>query len=82
MLFEEMMRNERAEGRAEGISEGMAQAILKILEARGEIPESLKSRIVSEKDSNVLEQLLKNAVQATTISEFDSMMNLVQRNPN
>ena len=71
MLFEEMMRNERAEGKAEG----KAEAILEILEARGEISESLKSRIMSEKDSSVLRQLLKNAVQATTISEFDSMMN-------
>ena len=72
MLFEEMMRNERAEGKAEG----KAEAILEILEARGEISESLRSRIMSEKDSSVLRQLLKNAVQATTISEFDSMMNL------
>ena len=72
MLFEEMMRNERAEGKAEG----KAEAILEILEARGEISESLRSRIMSEKDSSVLRQLLKNAVQATTISEFDSMLNL------
>ena len=72
MLFEEMMRNERAEGKAEG----KAEAILEILEARGEISESLRSRIMSEKDSSVLRQLLKNAVQAATISEFDSMMNL------
>ena len=72
MLFEEMMRNERAEGKAEG----KAEAILEVLEARGEISESLRSRIMSEKDSNMLRQLLKCAVQATTISEFDSMMNL------
>lgn len=31
---------------------------------------------VSVKDNVVLGQLLKYAVQATTISEFDSMMNL------
>ena len=88
MLFEEMMRNERAEGRAEGIIEGrtegitegitvgMAQAILEILEAYGDIPEGLRSRIMSIQDNRVLRQLLKHAVQATTISEFDSMMNL------
>ena len=72
MLFEEMMRHERAEGKAEG----MAQAILDILEAQGEIPESLRSRIMSIKDNHVLRQHLKYAVQATTISEFESMMNL------
>ena len=41
MLFEEMIRNERAEGKAE--------AILKILEDYGDVPESLRSRIMSEK---------------------------------
>ena len=86
MLFEEMMRRERAEGRAEGIivgkaegmtegiTVGMAQAILEILETYDDIPENLRSRIMSEKDSIVLRQLLKYAVQATTISEFDSIM--------
>ena len=54
MLFEEMMRNERAEGKAE--------AILDILETYGEIPESLKTRIMSIKDTRVLRQLLKDAV--------------------
>ena len=68
MLFEEMMRNERAEGKAE--------AILEILEDYGDVPESLRSRIMSEKNSSVLRHFLKYAVQASTISEFDSMMNL------
>ena len=49
---------------------------MEILESYSEIPESLKSRIMSEKDSSVLKQLLKYAVQATTVSEFESMMNL------
>ncbi|MCH5270271.1 MAG: Rpn family recombination-promoting nuclease/putative transposase [Lachnospiraceae bacterium] len=77
MLFEEMMRGERAAGKAEGVTVGMAQAVLEILEGCGEIPEDLRSRIMSEKDGNTLKQLLKYAVQATTISEFDSMMNLM-----
>ena len=76
MLFEEMMSRERAEGKAEGKAEALAEAILEILESYSEIPESLKSRIMSEKDSSVLKQLLKYAVQATTVSEFKSMMNL------
>ena len=80
MLFEEMLRDEHAEGKAEGIAEGrvveLVETILEILEGYGEIPESLRSRIMSIKDNRVLRQLLKCAVQATTISEFDSMMNL------
>lgn len=71
MLFEEMMSRERAEGKAEGL----AEAILEILKGCGEIPENLRDRIMSEKDGSVLRQLLRNAVQATTISEFESMMN-------
>lgn len=43
---------------------------------RGISYEELRNRIVSVKDTVVLGQLLKYAVQATTISEFDSMMNL------
>ena len=83
MLFEEMLRDERAEGKAEGKAEGiaegmayLAEAILEVLEGYGEVPDELRSRIMSEKDGNVLKQLLKCAVQATTISEFDSMINL------
>ena len=80
MLFEEMMRNERAEGKAEGIAEGrvmeLTETILEMLEVYGEIPDDLRTRIMSIRNNHVLRQLLKNAVKATTISEFDSMMNL------
>ena len=80
MLFEEMMRNERAEGKAEGIAEGrvmeLTETILEMLEVYGEIPDDLRTRIMSIRNNHVLRQLLKNTVKATTISEFDSMMNL------
>ena len=76
MLLEEMMRNERAEGLAEGRVMELAETIIEMLEAYGEVPESLRSRIMSIKDNRVLRQLLKNAVKATTIFEFDSMMDL------
>lgn len=48
---------------------------MEILEAYGEISESLKSRIMSEQDGNVLKKLVRFAVQATTISEFESLIN-------
>lgn len=72
MLFEEMLRDERAEGKAEGLS----LAILNILGAYGQIPEELNSSILSVGDADVLEQHLKSAVQAKSISEFRSMTNL------
>lgn len=72
MLFEEMLRDERAEGKAEGI----ALSILNILGAYGEIPEELRNGIMSVKSSDALEKLLKSAILAKTISEFRSMTSL------
>lgn len=72
MLFEEMLRDERAEGKAEGI----ALSILNVLGIYGELPKELHSSIMTIKNSDVLEQLLKSAVLAKSISEFRSMTNL------
>lgn len=71
MLFEEMLRDERAEGKAEG----KAEAVVEILRAYGEVPEELIERIMSEKDSATLKRLLKCAVVSKSISEFESEMN-------
>lgn len=68
MLFEEMLRDERAEGKAE--------AIFELLAMHGEVSEELGSRIMSVKDSDMLKQLLKCAAEAKTISEFVSKTNL------
>lgn len=72
MLFEELLKDERAEGKAEGL----ALAIFNVLGAYGEVPEELRSSILSVKNSDVLEQLLKSAVQAKSVSEFRSVTNL------
>ena len=54
MIFEEMLRDERAEGKAEGIAEGKAEAVLEMLlelmNDLGEIPDELRNRIASEKE--------------------------------
>jgi len=80
MLFEEMLRDEReegkAEGKAEGRAEGKAEAVLEILGSYGEVPEELRSRIMSVRDNAALGQLLRHAIRAASISEFDSMINL------
>lgn len=72
MLFEEMLRDERAEGKAEG----KAEAILELLKLYGEVPEELCARIMAIKDVNALSRLLKCAVSAKSISEFESEVNL------
>lgn len=75
MLFEEMLRDERAEGKAEGRAEGKAEAIIEILRAYGEVSENLSGRIMSEKDKETLKRLLRCAVASKSISEFESKMN-------
>lgn len=76
MLFEEMLRDERAEGKAEGIAEGIVLAILSVLKTYGEVPKELNSNIASIKDTDALKELLNCAVRAKSISEFKSMTNL------
>ena len=46
MLFEELLRNERKEGKAEG----KVDAIIELLEDLGSIPEALKTQLEGEMD--------------------------------
>lgn len=66
MLFEEMLREERTQGKAEG----KAEAIVELLEDLGVISEELRARILAEKDLQVLVRWLKAAAKAKTIEEF------------
>ena len=62
------------EGREEGFSAGKADAILKLLEDIGTIPEEIRERIHNEKDSKLLNGWLKQAAKAESIDEFVSKM--------
>ena len=62
------------EGREEGFSAGKADAILKLLEDIGTIPEEIREKICNEKDSKVLNGWLKQAAKAEFIDEFVSKM--------
>ena len=83
MLLEEMLQDEReagraegraeghAEGRVAGRAEGKAEAILELLEDLSDtLPEDLRSRILSEKDGDVLKRYLKLAKTAVSLDEF------------
>lgn len=70
MLFEELLRDERAEGKAEGIIAGRADAVLVLLEELGPVPEELKEKITSETNLDLLEKYLKYASEAGTIEDF------------
>ena len=69
MLFEEMLREERAEGKAEG----KAESILELFEDES-VPENLKERILNEKDLSILKRWHKLAARAASIEEFMSQM--------
>ena len=58
----------RAEGRTEGRAEGRSLSVLALLEDLGQIPSSLRERIMSQRDSNVLTGWLKAA--AASVEDF------------
>ncbi len=67
MLLEEMLQDEREAGRVEG----RAGIVLELLEdSLGNLPEDLRSRILSEKDGDVLKRYLKLAKTAASLDEF------------
>ena len=74
MIFEEMLRDERAEGKAEGIAEGKAEAVLEMLlelmKDLGEIPDELRNRITSEKDLETLKKCHRLAARSESLDEF------------
>ena len=74
MLFQELLRDERAEGRAEGLTagrtEGRANSVLLLLEENGVIPEELREKIMCEKDTDVLEKWLKLAAKTESMEQF------------
>ena len=66
MLFEELLRDERAAGQAEG----KAEAVLLFLEELGEVPDSIREKILLVKDSAVLDVMLKSAAKAASVEQF------------
>ena len=90
MIFEEMLKDERAEGKAEGIIEGRAQgiaegrtqgiiegkasAVCELLEDMGHVPEDIRSRIESEKSLETLTRWFKLAAKADSLEEFLNQM--------
>ena len=70
MIFQEMLREEYAEGKAEG----KAQGVLNLLEEQGEISDDLRNRIISEKDLDVLKRWLKQAAKSESLEEFIEKM--------
>ena len=73
-LFADKMERAResglAEGRTEGRAEGRSLSVLALLEDLGQIPSSLRERIMSQRDSNVLTDWLLAAAAAASVEDF------------
>ena len=72
MVFEEMLREERAEGRTEDRKE----TLLLYLQNLGTVPESLCERIEKEEDFEVLKRWTELAFQSKSLEEFEEKMSL------
>lgn len=70
MLFEELLQNERKEGKVEG----KVETIVEILEDLGPLPEALRERLENETDMDTLKVWVKLAARATSIEEFKEEM--------
>ena len=60
----------RTEGRTEGLSEGKVEDLLAVLGCKGEVPEALRSKILSEKDLNLLNDWFLRALSCESVEEF------------
>lgn len=70
MFFQELLDDERKEGRAEGLAEGLANGLVLLLEGFGEVTEELRAEIMSQGDAEVLKSWIKLAVQEKNVDAF------------
>ncbi len=57
-------------GRTVGLSEGKAEALLTVLECKGEVPEPLRRKILAEKDLTMLNDWLLRALSCESVQKF------------
>lgn len=69
---EKHMNFVRAEGFEEGVTRGKAESVIELLKDLGEIPESLKEKIMGQKDEQLLGKWIKLAARVSSIEEFEA----------
>ena len=74
MLLQELLRDEKREGRAEGRLEAMRDSVLSLLEEIGEIPEELRKEIEEIDNLDFLKTLHKKAARAESVEMFVTEM--------
>ena len=66
MLFQEMLRDERVEGKAEG----KAEAVIELLEEFGPVSDEVREKIMTEKNLETLKKWHKLVAKAESMDEF------------
>mgnify|MGYP004466892967 CR=1 FL=1 len=74
MLLEEMMRNERQEGKLERNTEGKQEFLLTALESKFSILSELREKIMSETDIEKLELWFQVSLKVSFLEEFKQNM--------
>ena len=77
MLLEELLKDERAEGKLEGRAEGKAESILLLLQDIGSVSDELRNKILNEQDMDILLKYLKLAARVDSIAEFAKEMDKI-----
>lgn len=70
MLFEEVLKTERKEGKMEGRIQERIEAIIELLEEVGDLPEILKVRLESETNLDTLKTWHRMAAKTESIDQF------------
>jgi predicted transposase YdaD len=71
MVFEEMLKEERAEGKAEG----KAESVLELLESKGNVSTELQNLIMKTTDMELLRKMHLSAAKVKTVEEFKTWIN-------
>ena len=66
MLFEEMLKDEKAEGKAE--------SIIDLLSDLGTVSEELREKILEERNFDTLRSYLRKAAKAQSVEEFETLI--------
>ena len=74
LIRKEEYEDGKAAGLSEGISKGRADSILELLEDLGKISEELQTKIMAEKDLQILSKWHKLAARVESIDMFQERM--------
>ena len=65
-----MLKRKEKKWLAEGVVTGKSQSVMELLEDLGTVPDEIKEKILSERNSEILSRWHKAAAKADSIEEF------------